>query len=119
MDESALQRSVVDLAETLGYYVHHCRPAMNRQGQWSTPIQGDPGYPDLTLAHLSGAVVFLELKSAKGRMSPAQTRWAERLEQTDRVSGGVVRYALVRPTDLQRVANLLTGARDRAQERRQ
>lgn len=118
MSEASLQSAVLDLADTLGYYAHHCRPAINRSGKWSTPIQGDPGFPDLVLAHPSGAVVFLELKSKTGRLTEAQIRWGERLDRTNWVSGGSVRYGVVRPADLQRVAAMLTGARDRAQQER-
>ena len=53
--------------------VHHTRPAQTAKG-WRTPIQGDPGYPDLTMAR-AGKVVWAELKSEKGKLSDAQIGW--------------------------------------------
>jgi hypothetical protein len=40
--------------------------------------RSEPGYPDLTLVGLSG-VVFRELKSSTGRLTPAQRTWLDRL----------------------------------------
>ncbi len=42
--------------------------------------RSEPGYPDLTLVGLSG-VVFRELKSSTGRLTPAQRTWLDRLSQ--------------------------------------
>ena len=114
--EQVTQRAIIDLAETLGYYVHHDRPAQYRDGSWATHIQGDAGFPDLVLLHESGALVVLEVKSKAGRLSDAQARWMDRFELLAILSDGQVRVGVVRPTDLQRVADMLTGARDRARE---
>lgn len=73
MTEAELQSAVVELAHVRGWLVMHTRAAYSR-GKWSTPIQGDPGFPDLVLAR-RGRVVFAELKSEKGTTSKDQEAW--------------------------------------------
>ena len=68
MSEKDLQRHVVALARVLGYLVFH--PWDSRRSEW--------GFPDLTLAR-RGVVLFAELKSATGRLTPAQEAWAAEL----------------------------------------
>lgn len=75
--ESDLQTFVVDYARLNGWLVHHTRPARTSQG-WKTPIQGDAGYPDLTLAR-NGTVIFAELKSQRGRVRPEQQAWIDHI----------------------------------------
>lgn len=76
MTESELQTNVIDLAHTYGWLIHHCRPAANRDGRWSTPIQGDPGFPDLVLVHeRRGLLIFAELKRQRGRSTTTQDAW--------------------------------------------
>jgi len=97
LKEKDFQRVVIEFAERMGWRIHHTRPALNRRGQWSTPLQGDPGFPDLCLvrsSNVGGRVVFAELKSEKGVTSGAQERWLEQL----RLSGQVEVY-LWRPRD--------------------
>ena len=72
--EAAFQRQVIDLAKLCGWRVAHFRPAMNRRGVWATQMQGDPGFPDLVLAR-EGRVIFAELKSERGKMTPDQQAW--------------------------------------------
>jgi len=93
MTESELQSAVIEMARLFGWLVHHDRPSQNSKGRWSTAIQGDPGFPDLVLAR-DGVVLFVELKSAKGKMSDAQTEWFTAL------SGGPVVGQIWRPEDL-------------------
>lgn len=78
MSEAELQSMVIQTAELYGWRVHHGRPAMNRSGKWSTPIQGHPGFPDLVLAR-DGVVLFAELKSRRGRTTPDQDLWLDQL----------------------------------------
>lgn len=94
MLEKDLQNAVIDLARLTGWMVHHTRPARTKDGGWVTPIQGDKGFPDLVLAHPERGVLFVELKSAKGRLSDDQIRWGECL-----VSGGVESSFVWRPCD--------------------
>lgn len=69
---------VIEYAHNHGWLVAHFRPAQTTKG-WRTAMQGNPGYPDLTLAR-DGVVVFAELKaSKKGLLTVGQERWIEAL----------------------------------------
>ena len=81
ISEQEWQDQVLDLAHLYGWLIHHCRPAQNRSGRWSTPIQGDPGFPDLVLAR-GGRVVFAELKNQQGRLNINQTVWQNAIAGT-------------------------------------
>jgi hypothetical protein len=74
MSEAQFQRRVIETAKWYGWLVHHSRPARNSDGSWSTPIDGDPGLPDLVLAR-DGVVLLVELKKDKGRPSKGQLKW--------------------------------------------
>lgn len=78
--EAAFQRAVLDLAGYLGWLRHHDLPSQRADGRWTTLISGDPGYPDLTLAHPEQhRILFLELKSKKGRTTMNQDDWLSAL----------------------------------------
>ena len=77
LSEADLQQSVVQMAHLYGWLVHHGRPARTTNG-WCTPITGDTGFPDLVLVR-EGRIIFCELKSARGRISPQQKRWLKQL----------------------------------------
>ena len=72
--ESEFQDAIIQLAHYCGWLVEHKRPAMRKDGQWRTAIQGDPGGPDLLLAR-GGIVILAELKSDTGKLTPEQGRW--------------------------------------------
>lgn len=78
MNEADFQSRVIDLARLTGWRVHHTRAARKANGKWSSPIQGDVGFPDLVLAR-DGVVLMVELKSDKGKTTVAQDRWLEAL----------------------------------------
>ena len=79
MSEAELQKAVIELAQRLGYRVAHFRPALTQTGRWVTAVQGDgAGFVDLVLAR-KGVVLFIELKSKKGRVSDAQEAWLSEL----------------------------------------
>jgi VRR-NUC domain len=66
MSEAALQALIVEAAGWLGYAVFH--PYDSRRSTL--------GFPDLTLVHRdTGRVIFAELKSAHGRLTPEQREW--------------------------------------------
>lgn len=73
ISEAELQSAIIELAQRSGWLVHHARPARKASG-WSTPIQGNRGFPDLVLAK-NGCVLFAELKSERGRVSSEQRAW--------------------------------------------
>ena len=106
--EADFQRLLVELAQLRGWKVQHTRPAQNSRGRWSTPIQGDAGFPDLVLAR-NGVVIVLELKSEKGRLSASQREWLEALGWDGQEDGSHTNTRLAvkvaRPSDWQAVAN--------------
>lgn len=72
--EAEFMAQVIELARVLGWHWAHFRPAQTRHG-WRTPVQGPlgAGFPDLVLVHpRKQRVVYLELKSEKGKLSAAQ-----------------------------------------------
>ena len=76
MTESQLQDNILAMAFKLGWLCYHTRAAMNKRGQWSSPLQGTPGFPDLILAR-AGVVICRELKSQKGKLTGTQQAWLE------------------------------------------
>ncbi len=105
MSEAELKDIVVNLARTYGYLIHHDLPAMNMRGRWATHVQGDIGFPDLILLHPKGGMLVIELKSSKGKVTPAQKRW---LSSFDRA--GIATH-VVRPEDLSFVSRILEMSR--------
>ena len=69
---------VIDLAHLAGWRVLHQRPCKTAKG-WRSVVQGDAGYPDLTLAK-NGRVIFAELKSQRGVVEFEQARWLAAIE---------------------------------------
>ena len=91
MSEAGLLDSVIELAHLFGWRVAHFRPAMTKHG-WRTPVSADgKGFPDLVLVR--DRVLFVELKSAKGRLSDDQLDWAAALTNAG------VEYHCWRPAD--------------------
>ena len=74
MTENQLQDNILDAAHKYKWRVHAERPAVNQSGKWATPIQGDPGFPDLVLAR-NGIEWKFELKSEKGKLTVEQREW--------------------------------------------
>ena len=83
--------AVIEMARLLGWRVHHGRPGRTVKG-WRTPIQGDMGFPDLVLVR-GGRLLFVELKTERGRLSEGQKDWLQAL------GGCVGRAHLWRPRD--------------------
>lgn len=84
MLEDDLSKSVLDLCVVLGISAYHPRPAYNARGRVLTPLQGDAGYPDWTLAY-RGAVIWRELKKQRARPRPEQEVWLAQLGQAARI----------------------------------
>jgi hypothetical protein len=92
--EEALQDAVVKCARLLGWRVHHA---------WLS-LHSAAGYPDLTLvwpadgqppAGRPARLLFLELKTARGRLSAEQEAWGAALAAV----GGPVAWRVIRPRD--------------------
>ena len=79
MTEAQLQQAVMDLAAIRGWEQLHLRPAQTAKG-WRVPVQGSmgKGWPDLTLVRGS-RIIFVELKGAKGTLTPDQLWVLDRL----------------------------------------
>ena len=90
--EAQLQAQVIELAALQGWLVHAERPAMRADGSWRTAIQGMAGFVDIVLVR-GDRLLFCELKSALGRVTPEQQVWHAAL----RAAGCDVR--LWRPAD--------------------
>ena len=75
--ERAFQDALVDYARLRNWRLAHFRPARTEKG-WRTPMQGDAGFPDLVLLR-APRLVFAELKSDTGRLTPAQREWIDEL----------------------------------------
>ena len=101
MKESYFQSQVIMLAKLHGWLVMHTRAVEIRPGVWKTPLTGHPGFPDLVLVHKYKGVIFAELKSDIGRVSPAQKAWHETLE-----AAGQEIYVW-RPKDLDQISTRL------------
>lgn len=74
ISEDAFKAWVISTAKWHKWKVHHSRPARNRRGQWSTPIEGHKGLPDLVLAR-DGVVLLAELKTNTASATAEQREW--------------------------------------------
>jgi VRR-NUC domain len=103
--EAECQATIIAAARLGGWLVHAERPAQRRSLAWSTPIQGDPGFPDLVAAHPDrGVLAFIELKRRPNKVEPAQARW----HRTLAALGADVRVWWV-PEELDAVCRFLAG----------
>lgn len=74
LPEAVFQRRVVDAAQLHGWHTCHTRRATVRAGRIATPTSMT-GWPDLVLWHETHRVVlYVEIKTDGGRLSPAQVR---------------------------------------------
>lgn len=94
MLEDHLLRTVLELSRLLGITTAHFRPALSQSGRWHTAVAGDgKGFPDLVLVG-GGGILYRELKTDVGRLSPEQAVWIREL----RSAGADA--AMWRPADL-------------------
>jgi hypothetical protein len=91
MSENDLLTAILDAAKLLGWRRYHVRNSK------AGIVQGDAGFPDLVLAR-KGRVIFAELKSERGKLTPAQLAWVDDLD---------VAWQLIRPSDLDDFIELL------------
>jgi hypothetical protein len=101
--EAEFQSAVIGLAKAFKWLVHAQRPARTKDG-WRTPIQGDPGFPDLALVHPErGQVIFAELKFGKNTADDNQVRWLDALRDAGFASG------VWRPSDAAKIEEVICG----------
>ena len=109
--EAQFTQAVIEYAKLRGWLVAHFRPAQTAKG-YRTPMQGDVGYPDLTMAR-TGRVVFAELKAEKApkKLPDGQQAWKDALQGmwvADDGSLNVYDTAYVwRPSDWDQVLEVL------------
>ena len=84
MTEAELLRKVVALGADHHLEVFHCRDSRGSSGR---------GFPDLVIAGRRG-VVFVELKSSAGSLTPEQRRWGSVLREAGQ------RWIVWRPSEL-------------------
>jgi hypothetical protein len=73
VSEKDFQKAVTDALNALGWRWYHSRPARTSKG-WRTALSGDAGYPDITAVRRD-RVLFIELKTERGRLSEEQGVW--------------------------------------------
>jgi hypothetical protein len=79
MTENDLLLQIIDLGHLYGWKIAHFRPAMKKDGTWVTPVSADgKGFPDLVMVKQS-RLIFAELKSDTGKLSPEQQVWIDAL----------------------------------------
>ena len=93
LTEKEFQQALCQLATLTGWRWIHFRTVRDHRNNYSTPLQGSAGFPDLVLVHPDLGVLFVELKTTKGRLSEHQTDWA-----TDLLLAGAEYYCW-RPED--------------------
>jgi hypothetical protein len=84
ISETIFQSQIIAAARLYHWRIVHHRPALNRSGKWSTPMEGDKGFPDLVLAK-NGYVILAELKSNTGKLGPGQQEWLTELGEHARL----------------------------------
>lgn len=105
MSEREWQSRVLEAARLYGWRIAHFRPAPDprRGGAWRTPMEGDPGFPDLVLAK-RGLVIFAELKTETGRLTTGQAAWLAELPP----AAMCARTHVWRPSDWPEVVRILS-----------
>lgn len=97
--EAAFQQQITNLATwygfTLQYHTHDSR-------------RSNPGWPDLVLCR-PPEVLFIEVKTAKGRIRPEQQEWVDSL-----VACGL-EAMIIRPADFDQIHERLARGRVKAQ----
>jgi hypothetical protein len=100
ISEAQFQRNVIHAARLYGWIVDHTPPMRNHSGDIYTG--GLTGKTDLVLFSMFGrGIIFAELKTETGRVSPAQKRFAEIIQ----LNGG--EYFLWRPSDMESILERL------------
>jgi hypothetical protein len=71
--ELECEQTILSAAKIAGWRRHGERPAQSRK-KWSTPIKGDPGWPDLVLVR-GPVMLCVELKRHPNTVDPEQLEW--------------------------------------------
>ena len=91
ISEKDFRKQVIDLLKTFHWRYYFT---------WNS-IHSPAGFPDIVAARLS-RLIFAELKSDKGKVTPEQQEWLDLLEGT-----GKVEVFVWRPTDFEKIVEEL------------
>ena len=91
MSEAEFMRQVVQLARLLGWWVHHAHISRG----------GEAGLPDLVMVKAGRPVVYAELKTERGKVTPEQQAVLDLLRTTPS------QVFLWRPTDWDEIQRVL------------
>ena len=97
---------VEDLLKIFGWRWTHFLAARSTKG-YITPIKGYKGFTDY-VAVRDGILLFIELKSEKGKLTPEQEIWIDMLKAVAKHSLGIMVFVW-RPSDLQEIIDILKG----------
>ena len=86
------------IAKMNGWLIFHPSPHQVRPGVYRSDGKG---FPDLCMAHPTKGVLFVELKTETGRLSPDQIKWAEALKANG------IEYYVWRPSQIDLIAERL------------
>ena len=98
VSEKIFQDQVIKVARMQQWLVFHASPSSPRPGVWRSDGNG---FPDLVLVSTSvpsRGVIFCELKTAEGKLSAEQEKYARCL-----INAGI-EYHLWRPRDIDAIA---------------
>ena len=96
VSETDFQQTVIKMARALGWRVYHTHDSR----------RSDPGFPDLCMVR-DGQLRFMELKSEKGNLTPAQAQWLSAFSWVAAHNDGI-HAGLFRPSDMERIKAMLT-----------
>jgi len=94
--EAEFQAAILEMAQRLGWLCYHVYDSR----------RSVPGFPDIVAVHPVHGVVFLELKTVKGRVRPEQKRWVDMLNTAGQ------RAYIVRPTDIDFLEAMFRGRQE-------
>ena len=69
--EAQFQKAVIDMGTRLGWTIWHDNDSR----------RNDPGFPDLVCVHPKHGLMFVELKTAHGRIRKEQQAWIDLLDE--------------------------------------
>jgi hypothetical protein len=105
--EQNYQDWVIRTLRQNGWRVHAERPAFSKKG-YRTPIQGDPGFPDIIALHDEvNYCLVIENKSKKGTLSPDQEKWVIAFA---RIPG--VKVLVLRPDEKEKIEKIAERRKD-------
>ena len=88
--ENEFQDKILDYAKLRGWLAYHTYDSR----------KSAPGYPDLTLVR-NDRIIFAELKTERGRVTPEQSIWIDALNRTPATA------LIWRPSNWEEIARIL------------